>query len=194
MVAEKALEQRGKSAVHLVDPTLVDGSAAVFPIDESRYAAMRARARELSAAAERLLISCSVYNGIAPRLAEEIGVRVDRSDFAAANALCATSGETVGVIVSFRPTLPITVDYLTERFAAAEQQRVLHTSIAADVSPFDTDPDAYRKSLLQALEPLRDADVLFLSQYTMHAHVDALRQVWGDRPLVSALEATVDAL
>jgi hypothetical protein len=172
-LAERKLEAY---ATHLVDASLVDATATDFPIDSLRYAAIRARAALLAKRAERLVLTCSVYNGVASWLAQDLGLRVDRSDAAAARALLATRGP-IGVLVSYAPTRPVVVDYLAE-----------------DAPPFATAPDAYGRALVAALEPLRDCGVLFVSQYTMHAHLEELRRVWGPRPIVSALRATVDAL
>jgi hypothetical protein len=189
-LAERKLEAY---ATHLVDASLVDATATDFPIDSLRYAAIRARAALLAKRAERLVLTCSVYNGVASWLAQDLGLRVDRSDAAAARALLATRGP-IGVLVSYAPTRPVVVDYLTEILAGAEQSREIQSSVAEDAPPFATAPDAYGRALVAALEPLRDCGVLFVSQYTMHAHLEELRRVWGPRPIVSALRATVDAL
>lgn len=188
------LTRRGKEsgAFHLVDATLVDAEAREFPIDAGRYAAIRARAEQLAKEAERVVLTCSVYNGVAGWLSEDLSIKVDRSDAAGIRALLPTSGP-IGVLVSYPPTVPVVVDYLSEILAGVEQDREIRSSIA-DAPPFATAPERYRDALLAALRPLRDCGVLFVSQYTMHAHLPDLRAAWGSRPLVSALEATIEAL
>jgi len=180
-------------AVHLVDPSLVDASAREFPIDERRYQEILGRARELAAQAQRIVLSCSVYNGVAPWLQEDLGIVVDRSDAAAARALLETEGP-VGVLVSFPPTRPIVVDYLSEVFAGAEQSREIRAAVTEDAPPFATSADVYRDALLRAVKPLADCGVLFLAQYSMHAHLAEIAAAWGARPVISAVEATVSAL
>ena len=180
-------------AVHLVDPSLVDANAREFPIDQQRYHTILKRARELASEAERIVLSCSVYNGVAPWLQEDLGIPVDRSDAAAAVALLRTEGP-VGVLVSFPPTRPVVVDYLSEVFAGAEQPREIRAAVTEDAPPFATSADVYRDALLQAMKPLADCGVLFLSQFSMHAHLHEIQAAWGERPLVSAVESTIEAL
>ena len=143
--------------------------------------------------AERVVLSCSAYNGVVPWLHDDLGIAVERSDAAGARALLSTDGP-IGILVSYPPTLPLVVDYVSEVLASAEQQREIRTALTEDAPPFATDPGVYRAALQAALTPLRDCGVLFLAQYTMHAHVDVLRAAWGSRPLISAAEATVAGL
>ena len=190
-----ALARRGKErdAVHLVDPKLVDANATEFPIDESRYAALRARAEELMERAERLVLTCSVYNAAASWLCDDLRIRVDRSDAAGACALLSTAGP-VGVLVSYVPTRPVVVDYLSEIFAGAEQAREIRASLAQDAPPFSTPDAAYAQALVDALAPLAGCGVLFVTQFTMNAHLEQIRAAWGKQPVISALETTLDAL
>jgi hypothetical protein len=190
-----ALVRRGKesSAVHLVDPGLVDAAATVFPIDENRYAQIRMRAQELANQAERLVLTCSVYNGVAGWLAEDLGIRVDRSDAAGTREVLRTDGP-IGVLVSYPPTKPVVVDYISEILAGTEEQREIRTSIAEDAPPFATADTDYRNALLAAVRPLRDCGVLFVAQFTMNPYLEELRAAWNGRPMISALDATLDAL
>jgi len=190
VATDAALARAGyaKEVAHLVDPALVDARAETFPIDERRYAAMLARARELRERAERIVLSCSVYNGVAADLGEDLGIPVERGDAAAVRRLVGTQG-TVGILVSFPPTRPVVVDYVAEVLAQAEEQREICASVAADAPPFATAPDVYRAALLAALQPLHACGVLLVAQYTMNEHLDALRAAWGPRPSFSALES-----
>lgn len=188
-----ARKRKEGCAVHLVDRTLVDAGAREFPIDPQRYQAILKPAKELAKQAERIVLSCSVYNGVASWLEDDLGIPVERSDAAGAQALLRTTGP-IGVLVSFPPTRPVVVDYLGEVLAGSEQSREIRSSITEDAPPFATSPDVYRDALVRALQPLRDSDVLFLSQYSMQLHASDIRKAWGERPLISAVEATVDAL
>jgi hypothetical protein len=189
------LAKRGKesAAVHLVDPTLVDASATEFPIDGARYAKLRSRAEELAKSAERIVLSCSVYNEAARWLSDDLGIRVDRSDAAGARAILQTSGP-VGILVSFPPTRPVVVDYMSEVLANEEQDREIRASITEDAPPFSTPDDVYRRALLDALRPLQGCGVLFLSQFTMDVWKERIREAWGSAPIVSAVDATVAEL
>jgi hypothetical protein len=193
--AVAVLAKRGKesSAVHLVDATLVDASATEFPIDAERYAKLRARAEELATRAERIVLSCSVYNEAARWLSDDLGIRVDRSDAAGARALLRTSGP-VGILVSFPPTRPVVVDYVSEVLASEEQDREIRASVTEDAPPFSTPDDVYRGALVDALRPLQGCGVLFLSQFTMDVWIEQIREVWGSAPIVSAVEATIAEL
>ena len=170
-----ALARAGREAeaIHLLDASLVDPAASEFPIDDVRSAQILARARELSERAERLVVTCSVYNGVVPWLAHDLGISVQRSDAAGARALLATEGP-VGLLVSYPPTRPIVEDYVSEILAGAEQNREIRTS--GDV------------------RMLQDCGVLFLTQYTMNPQLETFREIWGSRPLISALDATIAAL
>ncbi len=190
-----ALAKRGKesAAVHLVDSTLVDASATEFPIDERRYAKLRKRAEELARNAERIVLSCSVYNEAARWLSDDLGMRVDRSDAAGARALVQTNGP-VGILVSYLPSRTVVVDYVSEVLASEEQEREIRSSLTEDAPPFSTPDDVYRRALIEALAPLKGCGVLFLSQFTMDEHANVIGGAWGARPVVSAVEATVAQL
>jgi len=189
------LAKRGRetAAVHLVDSTLVDANATEFPINPERYAQLRKRAVELARGAERIVLSCSVYNEAARWLSDDLGVRVDRSDAAGAHALLKTDGP-VGILVSYPPSRPVVVDYVSEVLAKEEQDREIRSSLTEDAPPFATPDDVYRRALIGALTPLKGCGVLFLSQFTMNEHAKMIREVWGTAPIVSAVEATVAEL
>jgi hypothetical protein len=186
------LAKRGKetAAVHLVDSSLVDASATEFPITQERYATLRRRAEELALSAERIVLTCSVYNEAAEWLSEDLAMRVDRSDAAGARALLGTHGP-VGILVSYAPSRPVVVDYVSEVLASKEQDREIRSSLTEDAPPFSTPGDIYRRALIEALAPLMNCGVLFLSQFTMNEFAQGIREVWGTAPLVSAVEATV---
>ena len=190
-----ALAARGMqhAAVHLVDPSLVDAAAQEFPIGDARYAAIRACAAELAQQAERLVLTCSAYNGVASWLSEDLGIRVDRSDAAGARAVLDTSGP-IGVLISYPPTRPVVVDYLSEVLAGAEQTREIRASVTQDAPPFSTPDAEYARALTQALRPLEGCGVLFIAQYSMNAHLSRIRRAWGSQPMISALDATIAAL
>jgi len=187
-----ALAKHGKEtvAVHLVDSSLVDATATEFPIDEERYAKLRERTEELARNAERIVLTCSVYNEAAQWLSDDLGIRVDRSDAAGARALIQTQGP-VGILVSYAPSRPVVVDYVSEVLANEEQDREIRSSLTEDAPPFSTPDDLYRRALIEALAPLKSCGVLFLSQFTMNEFAEGIRAVWGAAPLVSAVEATV---
>lgn len=189
------LAKRGKesAAVHLVDSTLVDASATEFPIDAGRYAKLRGRAEELTQHAERIVLSCSVYNEAAQWLRDDLGIPVERSDAAGARVLLETDGA-VGILVSYAPSRPVVVDYVSEVLASREQAREIRSSLTEDSPPFSTPDDVYRRALIEALAPLKGCGVLFLSQFTMHEHAKTIREVWGAAPVVSAVEATIAEL
>ena len=189
-IAVLARHGKESAAVHLVDATLVDAGATEFTIDEVRYAKLRARAAELARNAERIVLSCSVYNAAARWLSDDLGVRVDRSDAAGARALLRTSGP-VGILVSYPPSRPVVVDYVGEVLANEEQDREIRSSLTEDAPPFSTPDDVYRRALIDALAPLAGCGVLFLSQFTMNEHAKTISEVWGSAPVISAVEATV---
>jgi hypothetical protein len=191
-VAELTRQQTQQAAAHLVEPSLVDPIAQEFSIDDNRYRAILACAQQLAAQSERIILTCSAYNPVVPWLEDDLGIRVERSDAAGARALLRTEGP-VGVLVSFPPTLPVVVDYLSEVFANAEQEREIRAAIA-DARPFASAPEAYRNELVAALPQLRGCGVLFVTQYSMHPHLPAIRRAWGVRDIVSAVSATVASL
>lgn len=190
---ELARQRTQQKAVHLVEPSLVDPSAREFVIDDERYRTFRACAQQLVALrSDRLILTCSAYNGVAKWLADDLAVPVERSDAAGARALLRTRGP-VGVLVSFAPTLPVVIDYLSEVFANAEQEREIR-AVIADAPPFSSTPEAYRSELVAALPSLRGCGVLFVTQYSMHLHLPAIRAAWGAGEIVSAVSATVASL
>ena len=133
--AELNSRGRGEAVVHLVDPSLVDGTARVFSIDERRYEAIRARIAELAERVETIVLACSVYNGVARDLSDDLGVAVVRSGAAGLQALRGTSGP-LGILLSYAPSIQVVVDYASEVFANDEDPREVRASLAADISPF----------------------------------------------------------
>ncbi|HTX02100.1 MAG TPA: hypothetical protein VMD07_00360 [Candidatus Acidoferrales bacterium] len=192
-IATLAKHGKETAAVHLVDSSLVDANATEFPIHEERYARLRKRAEELARSAERIVLTCSVYNEAAQWLRGDLGLRVDRSDAAGARALLRTRGP-VGILVSYPPSRPVVVDYISEVLANEEQDREIRSSLTEDAPPFWTPDDVYRRALIDALAPLKSCGVLFLSQFTMNEHAETIREVWGPAPLISAVEATISEL
>ena len=192
-VALLAKRRKESAAIHLVDSTLVDASATEFPIDAKRYAKLRERVEELAQHADRIVLTCSVYNEAAQWLRDDLGIPVERSDAAGARALLETDGP-VGILVSYAPSLPVVVDYVSEVLASREQGREIRSSLTEDAPPFSTPDDVYRRALIDALVPLAGCGVLFLSQFTMHEHVNMIREMWTPTPVVSAVEATVAEL
>lgn len=191
-VDELSRQKTQQRVTHFVEPSLVDPNAQEFQIDENRYRAILACAQQLAAQSERVILTCSAYNGVVPWLQEDLGIPVERSDAAGAAALLRTKGP-VGVLVSFPPTLPVVVDYLSEVFANAEQEREIRAAIA-NAPPFASTADAYRSELVSALPPLHGCGVLFVTQYSMHPHLPAIRAAWGVGEIVSAVSATVASL
>ncbi|MBV8423647.1 MAG: hypothetical protein JO349_00535 [Candidatus Eremiobacteraeota bacterium] len=139
------------------------------------------------------MLTCSVYNGVAGWLSDDLGLRVDRSAAAGARELLESRGA-VGVLVSYPPSRPVLVDYLSEVFAGAEQSREIRASITDDAPPFATPDAQYRQALLEAIRPLQGCGALFLAQFTMSAYLDAVRAAWRGGTIVSALESTLDSL
>jgi hypothetical protein len=154
---------------------------------------LRKRAEELARDAERIVLTCSVYNEAARWLSDDLGMRVERSDEAGARALVQTRGP-VGILVSYPPSRPVVVDYVSEVLANEEQDREIRSSLTEDAPPFSTPDDVYRRALIDALAPLQGCGVLFLSQFTMNEHANMIRDVWGASPVISAVEATVTEL
>ncbi len=191
-VGELARRGNRYASLHLVEPALVDPNAREFRLDDGKYAALLACARRLALQARQIVLTCSVYNGAAAWLSEDLGIPVERSDAAGARALLATEGP-VGVLLSYAPTVPVVVDYLSEVFAKAERNREIRAAVA-DAMPFTSTPEAYRRALLAATSPLRDCGALFVAQYSMHPYLADIRAAWRGGPIVSAVAATVDEL
>ncbi len=192
-VAVLAKHGKESAAVHLVDSTLVDANATEFPIDTGRYEKLRERAKALAQHADRIVLTCSVYNEAAQWLRDDLGIPVDRSDAAGARALLETDGP-VGILISYAPSRPVVVDYVSEVLASREQGREIRSSLTDDAPPFSTPDDVYRRALIDALAPLKGCGVVFLSQFTMNEHTSMIREVWGAAPIVSAVESTVSEL
>lgn len=192
---EAALSRRPLAAFevgHALIPGLVDPAAVRFAEDatafERLYGAVRAHLRGRE---ERVVLSCSVYNGFAPRLTEALGLPVERSDDAGARAALAM-GSRIALAVSYPPSRDVIARHL-RALAAAGQEPTLRPLLAENSFAFADDPARYGEALAEACASAGECDCLFLAQYSMDpfaAEIGARSRI----PVVSALAATLERL
>ena len=191
LAATEARLQRTPAAPrirHALVPELVDPSAASFAEDEADYQRIRSALKtHLQGDESGVVLSCSVFNGFALRLAAELGLPVERSDDAGIRAALAC-GPRIGLAVSYPPSYRIIEDHL--QAVAGESGRT-----AAPVPLLDQNAFAYADDVARYSAVLADAaaraegvDSIFLAQFSMDpfaAEVARRTQV----PVISALEA-----
>jgi hypothetical protein len=192
---QAALERRPAmpNVRHALVPGLVDPRAMTFAEDEADYARIRRAAfAHLHGDEVRVVLSCSVYNGFAPRLAHELGLPVERSDDAGARAAIARATR-VGLAVSYPPSYAIVERHLVALARAHGHGLEIVPLLAENAVAFADDPPRYARSLLDATRTTKDIDAILLAQYSM----DPLAPLIGEAvaiPVVSALEETLARL
>ncbi|MGH7708376.1 MAG: hypothetical protein ACREM6_10700, partial [Vulcanimicrobiaceae bacterium] len=102
----------GLDARHELIAGLVDPAAVAFAGDDADFGRIRAAVRSVLRGDERrVVLSCSVYNGLAPRLTSDLGIPVERSDDAGVVAALAR-GRRVGLAVSYPPSYGVIAEHL----------------------------------------------------------------------------------
>jgi hypothetical protein len=193
---EAALRKRplpGITLRHALVAGLVDPSASEFSEDDAAFerilAALRAHARGADA---RIILSCSVYNGFAPRLGAALGVPVERSDDAGAREALAY-GDRIALAVSYPPSREVVARHLRSLAAAAGRRLSLEPLLAENAFAFAGDPERYGATLAAGAGAASGCDALFLAQYSMDPFAAELAAS-SRAPVVSALSATLDRL
>ncbi len=193
---EAALARRPLAAFeveHALIAGLVDPAAADFAEDDAAFERLRDAVRErLHGREERIVLSCSVYNGFAPRLGETLGLPVERSDDAGARAALAI-GSRIALAVSYPPSRDVIARHLRALAAGSGREIGLRPLLAENSFAFADDPARYGAALAEASAAAGECDCLFLAQYSMDpfaAEIGARSRI----PVVSALSATLARL
>jgi hypothetical protein len=183
----------GFAARHELLSGIVDPSATDFAGDERDYAVLRDAVRSALRGDEaRVVLSCSVYNGFAPRLSGDLGVPVERSDDAGAIAALAF-GDAIGLAISYPPSLPVVRDHLEDLARAEGRDVAVRSVLSGNAFAAADDTHRYESVLRDASRRARDIDVLYLAQFSMDpyaAQIAAKSRV----PVVSALAECVARL
>lgn len=194
---EAALLRRPLSGVrirHALVAGLVDPAAGEFAEDGAAFQRIHGALRALVRGDEsRIVLSCSVYNGFAPRLGAALGIPVERSDDAGARAALAT-GERIALAVSYPPSREIVARHLHSLAAAAGRSLRLRPLLSENAFAYADDPARYGAALAAAAAAAAaDCSVLFLAQYSMDPFAAELA-AGSALAVVSALSATLDRL
>lgn len=177
---------------HALAPGIVDPRAMFFTQDDARYARIRgAVASHLRGDESRVILSCSVYNGFAPRLETEFGIPVERSDDAGARDVLARATR-IGLAVSYPPSYAIVEAHLLRLAREAGRRVDLVPLLADNAFAFAEDATRYARVLLDAVAQSPEVEAIFLAQYSMDPyapHVSEATRI----PVISALDATLAA-
>ena len=178
---------------HALAPGIVDPRAMYFANDDVDYARIRgALAANLRGDERRVVLSCSVYNGFAPRLEAEFGLPVERSDDAGGRTVLA-KGSRVGLAVSYPPSYAIVEAHL-EGLARAERHAVEFVPLLAENAfAFADDAERYADAVLAGVATATGLQAIFLAQYSMDPLAPRVAEATAI-PVVSALEATLARL
>jgi hypothetical protein len=187
---ESALRRRANVPPirHALLPGLVDPNAATFEPDEAAFAKLRdAIASELEVGVDRVILSCSVFNGFAPRLERELGVAVERSDDAGTWAALGC-GARVGLAVSYAPSYPVVEAHIREVAASLGRDVTITPLLSENAFAYADDAERYAAALSEAARRAGNVDCVFLAQFSMDpfaGHAAA----GTEAPVISALEA-----
>lgn len=178
---------------HALASGMVDPTAMVFAHDDAGYGRIReAIAAHLRGDEERIVLSCSVYNGFAPRLSAEFGLPVERSDDAGTRLAC-SRGPRIGLAVSYPPSYAVVESHVFAIAREAGRTATVLPLLAENAFAFADDATRYAGVLLDAVAQAPEVDAIFLAQYSMDpcaSLVAGATQV----PVVSALDATLASL
>ncbi|GAC1396351.1 MAG: hypothetical protein NVS2B8_16380 [Vulcanimicrobiaceae bacterium] len=192
---QAAIERtRTKRAIrHALALGIVDPRAMTFAQDEVDYARLHAAvASHLRGDESRVVLSCSVYNGFAPRLELELGIPVERSDDAGARAVVARARR-IGLAVSYPPSYAV-VEAHAHRIAREAGRLIELVPLMADNAfAFADDAPRYARVLSDAAASTLEVDAIFLAQYSMDPYAPVVAEATVV-PVVSALDATLAAL
>jgi hypothetical protein len=141
---------------------------------------------------ERIVLSCSVYNGFAQRLEASLAIPVERSDDAGARAALA-AGDRIALAVSYPPSREIIARHLRSLAAAQGRRLALRPLLTGNAFAFADDPARYGRALAEAAAAAGGCDAIFLAQYSMDPFAADLAAS-GPVPVKSALSATLDRL
>jgi hypothetical protein len=187
---EAALRHRANAPPvrHALLPGLVDPKAATFEPDEAAFAKLHgAIASELDAGVTRVILSCSVFNGFAPRLESELGVPVERSDDAGTWAALGC-GARVGLAVSYAPSFPVVEAHIRAVAASLARDVTVAPLLSENAFEYADDTERYGAALADAARRAANVDCVFLAQFSMDpfaGHAAA----GTEAPVISALEA-----
>lgn len=192
---ERAIErlQRPFEARHALVTDLVDPNATSFVEDDAAYRKLeRAVAAHRSGDETRVVLSCSVYNGFAQRLQDDLGIPVERSDDAALRAAVAY-GPRIALAVSYPPSYAIIESHL--RAVAAESGRAVApvSLLAENAFAFAGDPARYATALEDAAARASGVDCVVLAQFSMDPYATEVA-ARTEIPVLSALSACLGRL
>ena len=191
---QEALERRRLAAPvrHALVPGLVDPRAMAFAEDERDDARIqRALASHLRGDETRAILSCSVYNGFAQRLARTFGIAVERSDDAGARAVL-ERGRRIGLAVSYPPSYAVVERHLLALAEAAGFAVEIRPLLAENAFAYADDAERYARALVDATRDAHGLDAVFLAQYSMDPPAPRVGEALAI-PVVSALESTPSA-
>ena len=178
---------------HTLAIGIVDPRAMFFAHDDIDYARIRqAVASHLRGDESRVILSCSVYNGFASRLATDLGLPVERSDEAGARAV-SLRGARIGLAVSYPPSYAVVEARLMEISQEEGRIATLVPLLADNAFAFADDADRYGGVLLKAVANAPEVDAIFLAQYSMDPFAPCVSEA-THIPVISALEATLATL
>ncbi|MGP6158450.1 MAG: hypothetical protein ACLPYS_13255 [Vulcanimicrobiaceae bacterium] len=181
---------------HALATDLVDPRAMHFAHDDAGYERLRSAVlAHLHDDVGRVVLSCSIYNGFAPRLEAELGLPVERSDEAGAHAVLAL-GPRIGLAVSYPPSYPVIEAHLLELAALRNTPVELTPLLRENAFAFADDAERYGRVLVEAARDACDThglDALFLAQFSLDPNAASVAKVVRI-PVVSAPEASLHAL
>lgn len=192
---QEGLERhRARYAVrHALATGIVDPRAMFFAQDDVDYARIRgALAANLRGDETRVILSCSVYNGFAPRLAVEFGMPVERSDDAGSGVALA-AGRRIGLAVSYPPSYAIVERHLESLARAERRDLELVPLLSENAFAFASDAERYARALVEAATAPAGIDAVFLAQFSMDPVAPRVAEA-TTIPVISALDATLNRL
>jgi len=178
---------------HALIAELVNPRAMSFAQDEAAYVRLRrAVAVHLHGDEQRIILSCSVYNGFAPRLRAELGIPVERSDDAGVWTVLGC-GTRIGLAVSYPPSYAIVESHLNAVAAELGRKALAVPVLRENAFAFADEPDRYGQVLADAVRSASDVDCVFLAQFSMDPFAPRVAEQ-TQVPVVSALEACLQRL
>ena len=193
--ARRAIERLAQplQARHALVTDLVDPNATSFAEDDASLQRLeQAVAAHRRGDETRVVLSCSVYNGLASQLEARAGVPVERSDDAVLRAAL-TYGPNVALAVSYPPSYRIIESHLVELAARSGKSVAPGPLLAENAFAFAADAGRYGRVLGEAATAVQAADCVVLAQFSMDPYATEVAAK-TPIPVLSALEACLARL
>jgi Asp/Glu/hydantoin racemase len=142
-----------------------------------------------------LLITCSAFGPAIDRLAASVPIPVLKPNEAMFQAALAR-GQRIGMLATFGPSVGTMTDEFDEFVAANGRPATLTTVLVADAIDLlkRGDAESHNRLVAARAPELADRDAIMLAHFSTSRAAQAVRNVVGSTPVLTAPDAAVDRM